>query len=411
MPRIRLRDPAVPRVLTGTVLIDELGLPRYWATVWSVLDGAALHDSTLSSHLSVIESLYDSVKQQMNTDCLDRLITDLRFDDLEKCLEGFFVSLRNRSAQNESDHSANWRTAIAFVKNCVDRLARNSTTTHLDKLHSRLLRLERLYNSLSLPRKRRPEIARALPAAVVEDLYELIQPDSPRNPFRTEALRWRNFALVLLMLHQGLRRSETLVLAADAVKGNTSYQTASVRSWLDVIENPNEKSDPRADVPTLKNPNALRQIPVSDPIVSVIETYIVNYRGKPPHSFLFSSQHGKPLSKRSVNDVLSQISSRLSKGAEQELFERCKVKTLTPHALRHTCSVVRLTHLIDSGVEMDLALQKLRVFFGWSRPSLMPHLYARAYFEDRLAKVWHDSFDLHVDALRGLSRRVVNERN
>ncbi|MGY0522962.1 hypothetical protein ACW0JY_38485, partial [Pseudomonas aeruginosa] len=91
----------------------------------------------------------------------------------------------------------------------VERLARGSTTTPLDEVHSRLLRLERLYSSLSLRRKRRPEIARALPAAVIEDIYELIQPDSPRNPFRTEALRWRNFALVLLMLHQGLRRSET----------------------------------------------------------------------------------------------------------------------------------------------------------------------------------------------------------
>lgn len=392
------------------MLINELGLPRYWATVWSVLHGSALHESTLSAHLSVIETLYDSVKQQMLMDCLDRLITDLRFDDLEKCLEGFFVSLRNRSAQNESDNSANWRTAIAFVKDCVDRLARSSTTARLDKLHSRLLRLERLYNSLNLRRKRRPEIARALPAAVIEDLYELIQPDSPRNPFRTEALRWRNFALVLLMLHQGLRRSETLVLAANAVKGNTAYQTANVRFWLDVIANPNEKYDPRADAPTIKNPNSVRQIPVSDSIVSVIETYAVNYRGKPRHSYLFSSQQGKPLSKRSVNDVLSILSERLSKSAAQELYDRRKLRSLTPHALRHTCSVVRLTHLIDAGVEMDLALQKLRVFFGWSRSSLMPHYYARAYFEDRLATVWHDSFDFHVDALRRLSGNIGDER-
>ncbi|AZN51795.1 site-specific integrase [Pseudomonas aeruginosa] len=313
--------------------------------------------------------------------------------------------MRNRSAQNGADHSGDWRTAIAFVRNCVERLARGSTTTPLDEVHSRLLRLERLYSSLSLRRKRRPEIARALPAAVIEDIYELIQPDSPRNPFRTEALRWRNFALVLLMLHQGLRRSETLVLAADAIKESLAFQTEGLRCWMDVVENPYEHSDSRADAPSIKNANSVRQIPVSDSIMSVVETYTANFRGRPQHSFLFSSQEGTPLSKRSVNAIFSVLSEHLSKDAVRELCERRKSTSVTPHALRHTCAVVRLTHLIDAGVEMDLALQKLRVFFGWSRPSLMPHHYARAYFEDRLATVWHDSFDLHVDALRRLSGR------
>ncbi|HBP5185149.1 integrase [Pseudomonas aeruginosa] len=405
MTRVRLRDPCIPPSLTGWVLVDDQGLPRYWATVWAALHGAALQESTLSAHLSVIESFYRSVKLQLNEDCLDRLIADLCFDKLERCLEGFFISLRNRSAQNGADHSGDWRTAIAFVRNCVERLARGSTTTPLDEVHSRLLRLERLYSSLSLRRKRRPEIARALPAAVIEDIYELIQPDSPRNPFRTEALRWRNFALVLLMLHQGLRRSETLVLAADAIKESLAFQTEGLRCWMDVVENPYEHSDSRADAPSIKNANSVRQIPVSDSIMSVVETYTANYRGRPQHSFLFSSQEGTPLSKRSVNAIFSVLSEHLSKDAVRELCERRKSTSVTPHALRHTCAVVRLTHLIDAGVEMDLALQKLRVFFGWSRPSLMPHHYARAYFEDRLATVWHDSFDLHVDALRRLSGR------
>ena len=195
------------------------------------------------------------------------------------------------------------------------------------------------------------------------------------------------------------------MLAADAVKESSSIQSQGVRCWLDVVENPYEHSDSRADAPSIKNANSVRQIPVSDSIVSVIETYTANYRGRPQHSFLFSSQEGKPLSKRSINAIFSVLSEHLSKDAMQELCERRKLKSLTPHALRHTCAVIRLTHLIDAGVEMDLALQKLRVFFGWARPSLMPHHYARAYFEDRLATVWHDSFDLHVVALRKLSDR------
>jgi len=184
-----------------------------------------------------------------------------------------------------------------------------------------------------------------------------------------------------------------------------AFQTEGLRCWMDVVENPYEHSDSRADAPSIKNANSVRQIPVSDSIMSVVETYTANYRGRPQHSFLFSSQEGTPLSKRSVNAIFSVLSEHLSKDAVRELCERRKSTSVTPHALRHTCAVVRLTHLIDAGVEMDLALQKLRVFFGWSRPSLMPHHYARAYFEDRLATVWHDSFDLHVDALRRLSGR------
>jgi hypothetical protein len=49
---------------------------------------------------------------------------------------------------------------------------------------------------------------------------------------------------------------------------------------------------------------------------------------------------------------------------------------------------------------MDEALQKLRAFFGWSRTSLMPTLYARALFQDRLATIWTEAFDDRVELIR-----------
>jgi len=52
------------------------------------------------------------------------------------------------------------------------------------------------------------------------------------------------------------------------------------------------------------------------------------------------------------------------------------------------------------GNDLDLAMDKLRVFFGWSPQSEMPRLYARAYFETKLSEVWNENFDAFVDALR-----------
>lgn len=305
MTRIRLRDPHIPAALHGWLLVDQHGIPRYWSTVWSALEAASLEKSTLGARLAVIEQFYQSVAAQLGDDCLDRLIAELDFNTLESCLEGFFVSLRNRSAQNAGNQSGSWKVVISFVKACTDRIARTgSFKTPIDDIHARLLRLERLHNALNLRRARRSETVRALPAVVLEELYDLINPASPRNPFRNESLRWRNFALILLMLHQGLRRGEALVLAVDALREAIRPSTGEARFWLDVTTNPYEESDPRLDDPSLKNANAVRQIPVAETIATAIETYISNFRGKQAHSFLFTSQEGRPLSKRSVNGVL-----------------------------------------------------------------------------------------------------------
>jgi hypothetical protein len=74
--------------------------------------------------------------------------------------------------------------------------------------------------------------------------------------------------------------------------------------------------------------------------------------------------------------------------------------TVSCHDLRHTCAVVRLKLYQDAGNDLDLAMDKLRVFFGWSPQSEMPRLYARAYFETKLSEVWNENFDAFVDALR-----------
>ncbi|RND07961.1 hypothetical protein ED857_19595, partial [Acinetobacter baumannii] len=81
----------------GWTLVDLAGRPRYWATVWSALEGAALAESTLSVRLASIDELYEATQRKFGRDCLDELIAKLDVEAIECSLECLFVELRNRA--------------------------------------------------------------------------------------------------------------------------------------------------------------------------------------------------------------------------------------------------------------------------------------------------------------------------
>lgn len=400
---IRIRALEVPPELRGRMCVDAYGMPRYWATIWSTVDGAAFSEITLAKYLRSIEQLYRSVEAETGSDCLDRYITGLAFDQIENSLTTLFVRFRNKP---NSGGDANWRHAIRFLRDCLLRISKSveMADSRMGAVEYRLRRLDQLYTSLQVPRKTHTEPIRALPAAVIADLYDIITPDSHRNPFRTMKLRWRNFALFLLLLHEGLRLSEVLSLSVDAIKNEWHMTTAgepSTRYWLDVAPPPSDQ-DTRPHPASLKNDFAVRQIPVSAELEKVVRMYTENYRGRCSHPFLFASQAGAPMGKRNVNDVCRTLSSALDDTALEALRNRRKKNHLTPHDLRHTCAVMKLAHFRDHSDDMGMALQKLRLLFGWSPNSTMPQKYAKAYFEDQLATIWQDDFSEHVDVLRNL---------
>ncbi|MQX96120.1 hypothetical protein GHK03_07920 [Sinorhizobium medicae] len=90
------------------------------------------------------------------------------------------------------------------------RYAGNTSGARAAAVEAKVLRLETLYRQL-VPKTPPPPI-RALPPLVIEDLYEIFKPDSPRNPFKTETLRWRNLLVFMLLLRLGLRRGEGALL-------------------------------------------------------------------------------------------------------------------------------------------------------------------------------------------------------
>lgn len=402
---LQLADPRVPHPLQGPLLIDSVhGLPRYWAAVWSLLEGSSLARSSLTKKLRQIESLYAHTDLVFGPSFLDNALGTVNDALLSDMLESWFISIKNQSDIGPSDE-ARWRAGLSFVVCIITRLSKaNLPTERLRKMEVRLHRLSHLYGQLHVQRNRRPSFPRSLPASVVHALYEILDPSSTTNPFARQRTRWLAFLAFVLMLHQGLRRGEVLLLTADAVKDGFDERQGRLRSWLNVRESKYASDDdPRHSRPSIKSPNSVRQLPVSDTISSMVQAYVENYRGKPNHPFLLNTQQNTPLSTESMTKMFAKVCASLPKTVRQELMDRNGKTVVTPHDLRHTCAVIRLNQLLTQGDPMDEALQKLRSFFGWSRDSQMPVHYARAVFEDRLSSVWNSAFDERVEVLRALN--------
>jgi integrase len=397
MTRLRLNTEFCPATADGWTLTNSLGQPRFWPTVW--VDGlqASLKHSTRGKKLYAIEKLYQSAVHQLGADQLDAVLSAADTDVLESILGGFLATLRNESAVDAVDRDEVWHAALTFVEDILTRLRPLSGEAAV-QLSANLLRLQRLYRQIAPTPPRPPAPIRALPAGVIEELYEIFRPDSLRNPFRTRRSRWRNFLLFILLLHLGLRRGEALILRADAVKDDFDPTIGNTRYWIDIQETPYE-DDPRHSAPSIKTIASRRQLPVSAEVLNLIDIYVQNHRGRCPHGFMFNSQKERPLAPQTVAKIFKTATSALSERAHKLLSDQGN-DSVSPHYLRHTAAVFRLSKYVSAGMELDMAIEKLRVFFGWSPGSQMPRHYARAYFETKLGEVWEEKFDDYVDAIR-----------
>jgi integrase len=400
MPHLRTRATIIPAPLRGWTIVDDSYRPRFWATVWVDVLNAAQADSTKAAAMAAVDRFYSSASDQFGGDRLDRAISAADFDTLEDALSGFLSRLKNESMIVSVDREVTWRTALTFVNDVMTHLGTAAGST-MSEISTRLQRLSRLYSQIKPSAPKTPAPIRALPAAVVEELYDIFNPESDRNPFRSTSQRWRNYLIFIVLLHMGLRRGELLLLAADAVNHDFDLATDQDRYWINIAETPYEDEDTRYSVPSIKTEASWRQLPISRDILSIIGTYVREYRGKAPHPFLLNSQHMKPLSPQSVGLMFNIVSTKLSARSLKLLADNGK-SGITAHDLRHTAAVVRLARFKVSSGDLDTAIGKLRVFFGWSDTSSMPRHYARAYFETKLAEVWEEHFDSYVETLRGM---------
>jgi len=333
---LQLSNSLVSRDLHGPILVDANGLPRYWATVWSTLSTAQLADSTHIKKLRCIEGLYQHADNLLGASALDNALGSLDEDALSKILESWFMSLRNHAAGTKNDEVL-WQTGTGFVFSVIAWLSKSASDERIQKVERRLHRLKTLYGQLHVRRAKSIESIRSLPASTVEALYTLLDPNSDKNPFTRQTTRWRIFVAFVLMLHQGLRRGEVLLLPADAVKSAFDRKHNRTKHWINVRENDYENSDvdPRYSKPSIKTTHSIHQIPVSDTTTDIIETYVQNYRGRPNHSYLLNSHTGMPLSTEALTKAFALVTEHLPKQVLKELQDRTGKESVT----HMTCAI------------------------------------------------------------------------
>jgi integrase len=273
----QLTDPLVPASLRGALLVDDAHrLPRYWVSVWSLMSNHDLAASSQVKKLRYVENLYGHADRLFGNHALDDALAALNDVRLAEILESWFISIRNQPSVGPADESR-WRTGFAFVMSVVTWLSKTTLPTdRLRQIEARLHRLSHLYGQLHIRQSRNTNQVRSLPASVVQALYEVLDPSSATNPFLRVHTRWLAFTAFLLMLHQGLRRGELLLLTADVIRDGFDEKQQRSRCWLNVQESQysDDDDDPRYSQPNIKTANSIRQLPVSDAIAALIQTYV-----------------------------------------------------------------------------------------------------------------------------------------
>lgn len=248
--------------------------------------------------------------------------------------------------------SADFLSQLAPLPRLWDRYsaARNLC---LDLIQARMKRFARLSREDLGARE-------GLGAAAVQRLREVIEPDSPDNPFKP-SLRLRNYLIVRLLLDLGLRRGELLTIrVSDCSVGSEGSITVHRR--------PDDPDDPRRYKPATKT--VARKLPLSGRLSEVLHEWVVRCRAQIPgarrHPFLIvSSPRGEPMSLSNVNKIFEVL-----RNDDLELRE-----PLSPHVMRHSWNDAFSDLMDRKGIPPDQEEKWRARLMGWrSVNSAKPYL-------------------------------------
>lgn len=236
-------------------------------------------------------------------------------------------------------------------------------------------------------------------------LLEVMHPDGSENPFANEALKLRNYIILLLGLELGLRRSEMLLVKISDIRWHS-------RELL-VVNLENEDIDLRTLAPQFKTHE--RMLQMGDELIWALQTYAdtcrVSKKGlskAKKHPFLLVSHRrneGGPLSIKALDGVLPRVGKVVPELEHVHL-----------HVLRHDAVYTLLESMrkeleILTPEDRTTTVQKVLTYaFGWSPESNMPSLYGAKFWKEEADKAMKKRSD-RLTAIRGnIEAEIRKER-
>ena len=203
---------------------------------------------------------------------------------------------------------------------------------------------------------------------IIARIHEVVDPNSPENPWRGTFNRYRNRLYVYWLLDLAIRKGEALGLTIEDII--FSEEKANI------LRRPDNPNDPRGIyAPSVKTRD--RVLVLGDDLLAYTEEYLEMRRefvncGK--HGYLFvSGRNGDPLSSSAARDIFLGLRKKISD----------LPKDLTAHTLRHTWNSLFTTHAFATGMSDQTRNQTLRNQNGWSDTSRMPDYYSSSAIEKK----------------------------
>jgi integrase len=230
-------------------------------------------------------------------------------------------------------HRRRWRAAH-YVDWLVDRARRelNLPTIEYARITEELEKAKLLIFDGRKPPNDPSPPALSLKQSLL--LLDAIRPGSDTNPF-SEALQFRNFALIGTYWENGLRRSEVLGLQGPEL--SPPQEPPALR----LLRHPGDRTDSRARPPAVKT--MPRTVPITPLLHGVLTEYMSVHRRRLEASF---RKRGDKAALRRLNShpyiFVGSRGAPLSQSGVYKIFETLRMRTvglpvnLTPHALRRT---------------------------------------------------------------------------
>jgi integrase len=203
-----------------------------------------------------------------------------------------------------------------------------------------------------------------LPTDAFLELMDIIQVDSPKNPFKRS--KFRNYLMVNLYIETGNRRGDHAGLKIQDMKLEGSFDEISI------VRRPNDRDDTRKFIPATKTKPHQSHAPKT--LMIQVQDYINDVRTQYPksnnHEFVFVSENnsrgtaGEALSLSSIDKIFEKLTKLIG-------FK------IHCHLLRHKFNEILTELAEEQGLSHDEVEKMRKYMMGWTRDSAMAERYNR----------------------------------